>query len=392
MLARSLAIFRLSVLAFWHRLRHDLAREVVVLLSSSIVLATFFYVFNDFLNVEVATLSPAMRIAFAKGATALTLAGSTLLAGRWIRLERTGDQTLTNWVRTLGEETSVIRLFALFHAIALIVAIHGIGWWLNQRWLFRLSPWTAPTLEIPMALASIAWSQRPLPKKGSDDKATLDGIFLFRGQEKSLSRALVSWRLTQILYRNSLCRLCLALASVLLIPILWSGLRGVPPFIAALSGLTAGFVASLAMIFFVAEDLRQAWTERGAGVSHVQFIRSYEALSWILGGAFATLAGVLFLASHLAHFGWSEGSERLVIAILLEQTGKVFAVACLPLLVAPWLMFQIDAKRPWINGIVTLLISLFVGTAIIASWLGLLLIPLLRHYALQSQNGRFYRA
>jgi hypothetical protein len=391
-LARSLAIFRLSVLAFWHRLRHDLAREVVVLLSSLIVLATFFYVFNDFLNVEVATLSPAMRMAFAKVATVLTLAGSTVLAGRWIRLERTSDQTLTNWIRTLGEETSVIRLFAIFHAITLVVTIHGIGWWLNQRWLFRLSPWTGLILEIPMALGSIAWSQRPLPKKGFEDKAAVDGSSLIRGQEKSVTKALVSWRLTQILYRNSLCRLCLVLASALLLPVLWSGLRGVPPFIAAVSGLTAGFVASLSMIFFVAEDISQAWTERGAGISHGQFVRSYEELSWILGGAFAALASALFLASHLAHLGLSEGFGRLAVALLLGHTGKVFAVALLPLLVTPWLMFQIDAKRPWINGIVTLLISLFVGTAILASWLGILLIPLLRYYALQSQTGRFYRA
>lgn len=395
MLRRSLTIFKLSFSAFFHKLRHDLAKEVVVLLSSLIILATFFYVFNDFLNVEVASLSGAMRVAFAKVTTVITLAGCTGLSAHLIRNERTGNQTLTAFAKAFGEEEAVLRTYAALHAGTCLAVLHGLGWWVSQRWLFHLEWRTCLGVEGLMIVVSCLFALRKRAHRIEKDVLPILSPALIHKKTPDVSKTLVIWRLTQIIRRHKLARLCLVLATLLLCPIVWSGLRGIPPFVAAVSGLAAGYVASLSLLFFVAEDLEQAWTERGAGVSHADFVRAYERLSWIIGGAFAGLAGMVYLLAIFGAGSVAGGSMPFALEIAplsLAHTGKVFLITLLPSLTVPWLMFQIDAKRPGITALVTLLCSLFVGTAILATWLGILLLPLLRYYALQSQNGRYYRA
>ena len=76
-------LYVLSIKAFIHRVYNDLLSEVVVALSSCVLALTFLYVFNDFLNVQVAGLSQPMRIdlqkflvGFSLWLPALRLAGS----------------------------------------------------------------------------------------------------------------------------------------------------------------------------------------------------------------------------------------------------------------------------------------------------------------------------
>jgi hypothetical protein len=71
---------------------------------------------------------------------------------------------------------------------------------------------------------------------------------------------------------------------------------------------------------------------------------------------------------------------------------KVLAVAAVPAVTAPCLLLQIDGRRLAVNLLLILIVSLFIGTAVFAHWLGVLLIPLLIGAAGPSQAGRFYRA
>ena len=77
---------------------------------------------------------------------------------------------------------------------------------------------------------------------------------------------------------------------------------------------------------------------------------------------------------------------------LLPALLKVVLLAVLAPLLMPLLLFQIDVRRPAVQFITATLCALFIGTAILASWFSMLLYPLLRWYALQYSNGRFYRA
>ncbi len=394
MISRALVMLGLSVKAFFHRLRHDFAREIVVGFSSLIILATFFYVFNDFLNVEVASLSLGMRAAFAKVATAITMVGAAVFAGKIIAKARYDDRSISSFARVAGEEDAVVRIFYSLHGALVVFTCHGIGWWINQRWLFALAVLPTVASEVLMlGVTTVFALRRPsMPQQvlsSTRAKRELFGLGQF-----STKSALVAWRLGQMVYRHRLSRLCLGLGALLLLPVMWSGLIGTPSFVAVTSGLGAGFIASLALIFFIADDISQAWTERGAGVSHEQFVSAYEVLSWRIGCGYAVVGAGLFLLANYLRLSdiVTIGPKGLAGTAVLSDAGKVFCVTLLPFLTAPWLMFQIDARRPWITAVVTLLVDLFVGTAILASWLSIILVPILRYYGLQSQNGRFYRA
>jgi hypothetical protein len=58
----------------------------------------------------------------------------------------------------------------------------------------------------------------------------------------------------------------------------------------------------------------------------------------------------------------------------------------------PGLLFQIDPRRPAVQILIVFMAGLFIGTAVIAHWLAVLLIPLLATWAQRYQADRFYRA
>jgi hypothetical protein len=161
-------------------------------------------------------------------------------------------------------------------------------------------------------------------------------------------------------------------ASLFFLPTLLPSFHVAPLFVRALWALAGGWFVSGALVIHVADDLRSGWCDRALGVSHREFIQIYEILA-----ACFTVVLVLwfFLLSHLSLDGLRLG-----------------IIAATPTLIMPWLSLQIDGRRPLINSVVMVLGSLFLGSAILAHWFGLLLFPLVRSYAHQSQAGRYYRA
>src|SRR5687768_678497 len=93
-MARAARLYLTELCSFAHRLRHDLAREMVVLACSLVLLATFLYVFNDFLNVQVSSLSGTMRERFAEGALAVLVAIATAAGAKFVRDELHGEESL----------------------------------------------------------------------------------------------------------------------------------------------------------------------------------------------------------------------------------------------------------------------------------------------------------
>jgi len=55
-------------------------------------------------------------------------------------------------------------------------------------------------------------------------------------------------------------------------------------------------------------------------------------------------------------------------------------------------MMQIDGRRPAVVLLTSILVGLFIGTAIVAHPLSVGLVPILRYYGAKSQDGRYYRA
>ena len=86
------------------------------------------------------------------------------------------------------------------------------------------------------------------------------------------------------------------------------------------------------------------------------------------------------------------GHASLGTASMAFATFQAALVAVVPAVVTPWLLLQIDGRRPALPALTVLIVALFVATATLAHWIGALLLLLLRHFAAQTQDKRFYRA
>lgn len=380
-MTRALRLYWLAAMEVLHRLRYEWAREIVVFLASLILFATFLYVFNDFLNVQVSSLSQAMRDRFAEVAAIVVLTAGTAAAAAALRRERLADQSLARSATALGEEPAVVRLFVVLRAASALALIHGL------TWLFVLKTMVVPSLgqgaiaEGVMAALSVAVAFLIPPRRKESDSSYTNAHATTRPPLATL----VTWRLSQLLRQNRLTRMTLAVAAALVLLLGTVTAGGAPTFACIALGLAIGFVASLSLVFQLAEDLPGAWTERGLGVTHDQFVGAYERLGVIMGvGAGAMAAAAVALGRLIGPLP--------VNTATWNDVAKILVVTAVPALVFPWIMLQIDGRRPGVGAVLVLIAGLFLGTAVYANWLSLLLPVILRYYALGSQAGRFYRA
>ncbi|MCX6106635.1 MAG: hypothetical protein NTY08_12470 [Proteobacteria bacterium] len=379
---RAFYLYRMWWLTLGHRLRHDLGRELSILTASCVMFATFFYVFNDFLNVQVAEIALNMRHAFARTLAIVVLLICTAAGAFYVRKQ--AARSVMQMAAQLGESDNTLRTYRYLHAGTLLSAWHGGAWYLILRWL---EPW--PVLSLVVAEGGMLIITFILPEISKSQEG--QGLEP-KTKQRQVARAqtkisvLTQWRLQQILSRSRLSRIFLALSVGFLTLVALAAARSAPPFVAATAGLAAGYCTAATLCVQMASDLKHAWLERGVGVTHDEFIRAYHYTGGILG----LLVGCSVAIAYLVGIGAGSVSPTMEATIL--TAAKVLAVAAVPAVTAPCLLLQIDGRRLAVNLLLILIVSLFIGTAVFAHWLGVLLIPLLIGAAGPSQAGRFYRA
>ena len=351
------------MLAPLRRVRYDLGKEITVMLCALVVAATFAYVFHDFLNHTVAAISPTMRDSFAHAAALLCTAITAFGLGKFLR--HASHDRYCQLQRHLGAEPHQLRVFlllrggwALLLSTAVIVMLCHL--------LLRAHSFISLLAVFPPALLLgflLARHPRPVP------------------QHKALQHTLFSWRWQQILQGERLLLGIAACAALSCFPLSY---LNAPLQVFGCAALVCGLLASFSLASQAARDAQFAWAEKNFGISHAQYVRTCEkigaslALCCVLCCAFCFISGQLLLAEP--------------ILPLLPAVLKVVLLAALAPLLMPLLLFQIDVRRPAVQYITATLSALFIGTAILASWFSVLLYPLLRWYALQYSEGRFYRA
>ena len=117
------------------------------------------------------------------------------------------------------------------------------------------------------------------------------------------------------------------------------------------------------------------------GISHQEIIQVYLAIALTLGVPIATLSSCFYF--------WGPGFQS---SITLSEASKVGAIIVTGPTITPFLMFQMEPRRPVITWIALIIINLFLGTAIFAHWLAILFLPILAYYAGNYQTSRYYRA
>ena len=375
-MGRIFYLYQLWWLSLLHRLRHDLARELTVLIASLVLFATFFYVFNDFLNVQVASIAQSMQQSFAHTLTLGLLLLVTVAAIYYIN--KTPKRDTTSMAETLGESRSVVRGWLFCRALTLISFWHGGGWFISQRWLEYWSTSRVLITEVCLLIVTAVVCNRIRIAR------------LFRStdlsNQQSKSQVLVYWRLKQMIWRRPSSRFIVILATLFLGLEAVATQSGAPFFVVALATMAGGYLLSGILCVQMAEDLRHAWLERGLGVSHEEFMRSYQLVATIIGSISGLAAVLVYFLAKSVTAGYS-------VTILDAATAsKLLPLGALSSVITPSLLLQIDGRRPAINFLIVFLATMFVGTAILAHWLGILLVPLVIMTANPNQAGRFYRA
>lgn len=363
MQSSSVYLFTCSVLAPLRRVRGDLGKELTVLGCALFVAATFVYIFHDFINNAVASISMPMRDSFARSAAVLCTTIVAFSLGKFLR--RASVDNYCRLQQHLGVERQQLRLFLVLRGAwavllsAVIIVLCGK--------LLRVS------LLLPSVLA---WPP-----------SLLLGIFLahrsppaFTSHAAVRRHTLFSWRWQQILRGE---RLLLGIAAAAALSCYPLSHLGAPLPVFGCAALVCGLAASFSIATQAARDAQFAWAEKNFGISHTQYVRTCEKIGALLALCCALSCALCFVTGQL-----------LLATPMLPWFSalKVALLAALAPLLMPSLLFQIDVRRAVVQFITATLATLFIGTAILASWFALLLYPLWRWYALQYSDGRFYRA
>jgi hypothetical protein len=359
-------------------LRYDLIREIVIGICSLILLGLFYYVFNDFLNTEVKSISLTMRDRFAEVLSWVLVIGAAFAAGRWIRRFFLNPHSLWKTTFLLGESPQTRKILAVFHIFLVLLLIYGSVWKLIDSIFLPLSVFKILNWTWIMMLVSFFAS---VLKETPDSNKKRD---LRIHKSLSAKQAMIWWRLELVLKRNRLTQFCFVLfllCTVLLTLVAYLSLPFVTVYVLTFWG---GFLGACALCFQFAEDLQASYLEKNTGVSHDSYLRVLFSVSLIIGSVLGLIQGVAWVLTNLMFH--SVNVDTVLNAV------RIFFLSAVPCWIVPAILFQVEGRRALLSILVTFLVGLFVTTAIYASWFALALLPLIAYYGFTSQVGRFYRA
>jgi hypothetical protein len=359
---------------YFLRLRHDLGRELVVLISSLVLLGLFAYIFRDFLNEKLKVIPAEQQAGIAR----LFAFSLLMVLGPWIaspirKLWRQ-EPSLRSFALRSGENPSTVRLYLIVQTSLIVLLSYTF------YWRYVGLPWGRWSLAGSLTWLSLSLALGLMRLAFFGEAKSRDDTFrpLLDDGESTRLQTIRLWRTRQIYLRNRLAKLCLALALLVQVA---SGLllaQGAPLALAILLAMVTGLLTAAAPSFQLEEDMRAIWFERQIACSHDEYLSAYQAIS-------VRLALLVAIATIVAAF-LGRGTE------LPFDSLKVAAVASLFPLMFPAVMFQIAPERSILQIMTIALIGLFLGTAIFAHWASIILVPIAVTYAKQYQKNNFYRS
>ena len=358
----ALRLYFMRCWSLWHRLRYDLIKELVVALCLCMVIATYSYIFADFLQRVVAEVSAAMYQTFSNYSSYLV----ALLAGAWVgrSLRQEANNSYVALQKRLGVNPLSIRTSQAF-SMATVAAVSILFCAVIAQFILRVDAFILPSVLYLLGVCSAyictyLWRKDSISMKNS-----------------SAAYSLYHWRMLQI--KRGQAPL-LVISALIAVVNLWLTQFALPFPVHACLAMLIGLPLSFAIANQAAIDMKFAAIERNLSVSHAAYMRAYEKIGLTL----ALLASLMFAITFCI-------TKALFAALLYQQALKGLALAALAPLLMPLLIMQIDVRRPIIQYLTASVVLLFIGTAILATWYAIILYPLLRVFALQITAGRFYR-
>lgn len=385
MMGRVWHLLVLDYRAHWHSLRHDLGKELTVGLAAAALIAVFGYIFNDFFNVQLAALSTGLRLVLARIVSVSALIVAAFSSYKVVLDLLTAKSSTLAMARMLGESRTALRTYrALAISQSLLIRM-GLAMALIATLVLPDQPlWPSighAALAGAIALAIAVYRGRRPQTSNPGRPALCQG----RVRGGTTTTILARWRLQQYLLRAPAPAMLLGLAMALNLLSAYALARGLPEVTVVGPALGAAMLIAAILSLVLAEDLRHAWTERAMGVTHAQIVAAYRRLAITISAGLG-LASIAILGIVTIAFGTSFDLATL------ELICKPAAVMLGPSYFLPSVLLALEARRPLLNAMAMIVISLFLATAIFAHWLGLLLPLLLAGAAAEQQQGRYYRA
>lgn len=367
------------------RTRASLGHLITTLVASCMIIALFLYVFSDFINTKLPSISPQAANLMRFYLTLILIAASAIAIMKW---SRDLIHTKGNWsdfLRSIGCSISSVQRatalglmtsLTLGHLMALVVINFALG--------------PLSTIHILTALGAIVISFTFAKRTVS--AALDDDIKPRRQPQHDRDPPLVQWRkyrLARFGWRSS----HLQIMSLLIMGMGFISLGiGNPVDMTLLLCLIGGNILSWTVPLLVEEDLQFTWLERQAAVSHSDWIMAWQAIFTRRAGIIFGLSFVLFLIAGVTSKLMTQGLGYHDVLNTLTSALLASALASFPCWLAPSLVLQIDGRRIFTNIVMLTLINLFVGTAMMAvPWITPA-IWILQREAHRYQGGRFARA
>jgi hypothetical protein len=356
--AELFALFLKSLLRkfWWH-----IGSNLTIMVSGLCLTGLFAYIFGDFFSSEFSTMHESHLLELR---TAIVVLSSVLLgslSGKWHLASVEGEFSLLPFVKWMGLSSIYQRRYQICLAIFFVCLTIAMS--------LAVSSFLRPASCILPAVGGLVFQWV--------------GFLVWRlrkaKRELNSPRQIHDWRRHQFLNRAIPGRglVMLSIFAATALPAAVRMGRGV--LIVELLAIVVGLIAAVGLVNAMASDIGGAWFERQAGLSHDEWVQSWQHIA----NSVALILGLMGCVAVVS----SGGS----LDISSDWWTLPFLVGFLPWLM-PSMVFQIDAGSRHINIMIASMLALFVGTAIMATSWALIAVPIIRTQARLYQRGRFYRA
>lgn len=379
MIKRALVVLWMHISSLFNMLKSNLANELTLALCSSTVLILFFYIFHNFISEQLNQVSGLASYYLGNFFAFFVLFSISIFMGKRINLFFHSPQNTYCFAKNIGEEPRVLLFFQVLYLPFFILVVYLPFWFIVTCFFVDWSFWEKIVyFSISVILCSITSMSHRFKSKIEKTQTKL-----FKLKSRSIQKALYDWRVRQMLLKNNLSLFLLGVSFGLMFFLGFCNYLGVQEFFVFLLCFLSGVLTGTAICFQISEDFRSIWLERNAGVSHHSYMKAIFQLSNVLALLLVFTVSFFYISSLIAR---SQAFDLISFLFLI----KLCLLSCVPIWLVNCIALQIEPRRPFVQSIVLLLISLFLCTALLINLGFLILFPFIFSYAKTSQNNRFY--
>lgn len=368
-----LLLVKIQLRSILRKIKYDLVSEIVVLFCSVVLIGLFYYIFQDFLNDKLKSISKETQGTIAMSFSGIILFLSTILLKSSLERINPYYPSIENFAGRIGSSPKVLRYFRILRSLFAQLVVFGLQWIFITNYLYQFELLQILMIQFVCTLIiSIPVSKNSTSKQDSSP---------YKAMELNTDRTipiLMKWRWIQITRRKRNSQISLLFALAISTCIGFGTQFNLPPGGLVLLAMLVSILSAGSLIFLLEKDVKHLWLEKSFGISHSDFTRCYLYLGLLIGGFYGLF--IFVLAKFLSP---SDIPTDLPTKLALISFIGPTCVAAI--------MFQLDASRAFLQFMSIFFISLFLGTAVFINLLFFVLLPVLIFYAMQYQNQQFYK-